>query len=200
MTEKWVVQIETPRELALIDSQVAFTMLTKGIQFRWAHLKRTCLLNPVWLFRLDTALFNNLVPAITGNINLNQQWESILQLPIGLGGLGIMKPSVNTITEYENSKRMCAPFLNIEAALWDDEQQHISCKIKQEKKKARYLQKMKNDDFHSRAQRHAPTVRRVKFFIGNRHVAKASRMLKNDSGGGVIPLEEILNNKTVLQH
>ncbi|KAI0979193.1 hypothetical protein GJ496_002404 [Pomphorhynchus laevis] len=25
-------------------------------------------------------------------------------------------------------------------------------------------------------------------------------MLKNDSGGGVIPLEEIVNSKTVLQH
>ncbi|KAI0982341.1 hypothetical protein GJ496_004404 [Pomphorhynchus laevis] len=77
--------------------------------------KTHCLLNTAWLFRLDNALFNNLVPAITGKINLNQQWESILQLPIGLGGLGIMKPSVNTITEYENSKRMC-PLLKYQSS------------------------------------------------------------------------------------
>ncbi|KAI0981461.1 hypothetical protein GJ496_004830 [Pomphorhynchus laevis] len=67
-------------------------------------------------------------------------------------------------------------------------------------KEAQYLQKMKQNDFQSRAQRHDPTVRRVINFIGNGHVAKAFRMLKNDSGGGVIPLEEIVNNKTVLQH
>ncbi|KAI0986554.1 hypothetical protein GJ496_006168 [Pomphorhynchus laevis] len=63
-----------------------------------------------------------------------------MQLPIGLYGLGIMKPSVNTITEYENFKRICVTFLNVDAALWDDERPHISCEIKQEKKVAQKVE------------------------------------------------------------
>ena len=58
---------------------------------------------------LEEAIRHNLIPALTGKIGISDLERNLLELPVRLGGLGIVNPTNTAYTHHNNSLKITAP-------------------------------------------------------------------------------------------
>ena len=116
MSEKidgWVAELRRLAEFAETQPHAAFAALTHGLINRWTYVMRTSTC-PDDLFQpLENALHQVFLPSLTGQPTLSQQARDLLSLPARLGGLGIMKPTLQRATQMDASKRVCRPLVDL---------------------------------------------------------------------------------------
>ena len=106
--ETWVQEILKLSELAMSQLQAAYAAFSFGIRHKWTYFLRTIpnigdLLQP-----LEEAIRSVLIP-ISLNHMISNQDRHILELPVRLGGLGIVNPSTKVKSNYQYSKHITRP-------------------------------------------------------------------------------------------
>ncbi|XP_015771253.1 PREDICTED: uncharacterized protein LOC107349577 isoform X2 [Acropora digitifera] len=81
-----------------------------GLRHRWTYLLRTLPDIAPFLEPLERAIADLLVPAITKHVT-TQEERDLLELPVRLGGLGLVNPARTASQEYEASIKITGPLL-----------------------------------------------------------------------------------------
>ena len=93
--EEWVAQVTR-----LVESSYAAFVF--GLRQRWTYLLRTLPDIAPFLEPLERAIADLLVPTITEHVT-TQEERDLLELPVRLGGLGLVNPARTASQEYEAS-------------------------------------------------------------------------------------------------
>ena len=106
--ETWVQEILKLSEFAMSKPQAAYAAFSFGVRHKWTYFLRTIpdiedLLQP-----LEEAIRSVLIPTLL-NRTISYQDRRILELPVCLGGLGIVNPSTEAKSNYQYSKRITRP-------------------------------------------------------------------------------------------
>ena len=107
--QKWVREVDRLSLFASSQPQAAYAALTHGLYSKWTFLLRTIpdiqdLLQP-----LEEAIQHNLLPALTGKTGINDLERNLLELPVRLGGLGIVNPAKTAAAHHDSSLHITAP-------------------------------------------------------------------------------------------
>ena len=105
IVETWVQEILKLSEFAMSQLQAAYAAFSFAIRHKWTYCLRTIpdienLLQP-----LEEAIQSVLIPTLL-NHTISNQDRHILELPVCLGGLGIVNPSTEAKNNYQYSKRI----------------------------------------------------------------------------------------------
>ena len=109
--EDWVAEVTKLAEFARSQPQASYTAFTFGLRHRWTYFMRTLpdierLLQP-----LEHAISDVLIPSLIGR-NCSETEHNLLVLPVHMGGLGLINPSVSADAEYQASIRVSAPLIS----------------------------------------------------------------------------------------
>ena len=81
-----------------------------GLRHRWTYFLRTLPDIAPFLEPLERAIADLLVPAITEHVT-TQEERDLLELPVRLGGLGLVNPARTASQEYEASVKITGPLV-----------------------------------------------------------------------------------------
>ena len=106
--EIWIQEILMLSEFAMSQPQAAYAAFSFGVRHKWTYFLRTIpdiedLLQP-----LDETIRSVLIPTLL-NDTISNQDRRILELPVRLGGLGIVNPSTEAKSNHQYSKRIKRP-------------------------------------------------------------------------------------------
>ena len=91
--EEWVAQVTSLAEFATTQPQSSYVAFVFGLRHHWTYFLRTLPDIAPFLEPLERAIAGLLVPAITEHVT-TQEERDLLELPVRLGGLGLVSPSV----------------------------------------------------------------------------------------------------------
>ena len=114
--EEWVAQVTRLAEFATTQPQSSYAAFVFGLRHRWTYLLRTLPDIAPFLEPLERAKVDLLVPAITEHIT-TQGERDLLELPIRLGGLGLVNPARTASQEYEASIKITGPLVNCKLSI-----------------------------------------------------------------------------------
>ena len=100
--EEWVAQVTSLAEFATTQPQSSYVAFVFGLRHRWTYFLRTLPDIAPFLEPLERAIADLLVPAITEHVT-TQEERDLLELPVRLGGLGLVNPARTASQEYEAS-------------------------------------------------------------------------------------------------
>ena len=100
--EEWVAQVTRLAEFATTQPQSCYAAFVFGLRHRWTYLLRTLPDIAPFLEPLERAIADLLVPAITEHVT-TQEERDLLELPVRLGGLGLVNLARTASQEYEVS-------------------------------------------------------------------------------------------------
>ena len=103
--EEWVAQVTRLAEFATTQPQSSYAAFVFGLRHRWTYFLRTLPDIAPFLEPLERAIADLLVPAITEHVT-TQEEQDLLELPVCLGGLGLVNPARTTSQEYEASVKI----------------------------------------------------------------------------------------------
>ena len=107
--QEWVGEVARLSSIASSQPQAAYAALTHGLYSKWTFLMRA-VPHVGHLFQpLEEAIRHNLIPALTGKIGISDLERNLLELPVCLGGLGIVNPTNTADTHHNNSLKITAP-------------------------------------------------------------------------------------------
>jgi len=109
--EKWIRELKPLALFSLTEPHSAYSAFTFGIKQRWNFLMRTVPNVEPLLSPLEETIEKVLIPALSGGRNPTTVDRAILELPPGLGGLGIINPCKVANTEYQNSVKLSASLI-----------------------------------------------------------------------------------------
>ena len=106
---EWTTEIEHLSSIAISKPHAAYAAFTHGAISKWTYLARTIpdigdLLKP-----LENSIRQKFLPAITGQVALNDSERELVALPVCHGGLGITDPSKQTAFQHECSLKITKP-------------------------------------------------------------------------------------------
>ena len=108
--EEWVAQVTRLAEFATTQPQSSYAAFVFGLRHRWTYLLRTLPDIAPFLEPLERAIADLLVPAITEHVT-TQEERDLLELPVRLGGLGLVNPARTASQEYEASIKITGPLV-----------------------------------------------------------------------------------------
>jgi len=108
--EEWVAQVTRLAEFATTQPQSSYAAFVFGLRHRWTYLLRTLPDTAPFLEPLERAIADLLVPAITEHVT-TQEERDLLELPVRLGGLGLVNPARTASQEYEASIKITGPLV-----------------------------------------------------------------------------------------
>ena len=108
--EEWVAQVTRLAEFATTQPQSSYAAFVFGLRHRWTYLLRTLPGLAPFLEPLERAIADLLVPAITEHAT-TQEERDLLELPVRLGGLGLINPARTASQEYEASVKITGPLV-----------------------------------------------------------------------------------------
>ena len=88
--------------------QAAYAAFSFGIRHKWTYFLRTIPEIEDLLQPLEEVILSVLIPTLL-NLTISNQDRRILQLPVRLGGLGIVNPSTEAKSNYQYSKHITRP-------------------------------------------------------------------------------------------
>ena len=109
--EDWVGEVTRLAEFASSQPQSGYAAFTFGLRHRWTYFMRTLpdidnLLQP-----LERAISDVFIPSVIGR-NCSEAERDLVALPVRMGGLGLINPSVTADAEYSASIRVSAPLIS----------------------------------------------------------------------------------------
>ena len=108
--EEWVAQATTLAKFATTQPQSSYAAFVFGLSHRWTYFLRTLPDIAPFLEPLERAIADLLVPAITEHAT-TQEERDLLELPVRLGGLGLVNPARIASQEYEASVKITGPLV-----------------------------------------------------------------------------------------
>ena len=108
--EEWVAQVTSLAEFTTTQPQPSYAAFVFGLRDRWTYFLRTLPDIAPFLEPLERAIADLLVPAITEHVTTQEEWD-LLELPVRLGGLGLVNPARTTLQEYEASVKITGPLV-----------------------------------------------------------------------------------------
>ena len=108
--EEWVAQVARLAKFATTQPQSSYAAFVFGLRHRWTYFLRTLPDIAPFLEPLEHAIADLLVPAITEHVT-TQEERDLLELPIRLGGLGLVNPVRIASQEYEASVKITGPLV-----------------------------------------------------------------------------------------
>ena len=111
--QKWVVQIHTLSQIAVIEPHAAYCGFTHGRKSTWIYLKRTTPGTCDALSPLEDTIRNEFLPALTDRSAITDQERELLFLPCWLGGLGIPDFTKLPSSCYQASQDICSPVVDL---------------------------------------------------------------------------------------
>ncbi|MCP4460821.1 MAG: hypothetical protein GY816_22780, partial [Cytophagales bacterium] len=110
--EKWVADIEELAQIAIDEPQLAYAAFTKGISHRWTYYMRTIPDISETLIPLEKKISEVFIPALLGR-SISPLERDILELPVRLGGMGIINPVKISQREYQCSRQITKPLVQL---------------------------------------------------------------------------------------
>ena len=104
--EEWKEDIKALVQIAKSEPQLAYSAYVYSVSRRWQFVCRTTPHISQHLQDLELEIRQNLLPAILGGRNINDEQRTMFSLPARLGGLGIQIPTEDADFEYGNSLLM----------------------------------------------------------------------------------------------
>ena len=98
--KEWVAQVARLAKFATTQPQFSYAAFVFGLRHRWTYFLRTLPDIAPFLEPLEHAIADLLVPAITEHVT-TQEERDLLELPVRLGGLGLVNPARIASQEYE---------------------------------------------------------------------------------------------------
>ena len=106
--ESWVQEILKLSEFAMSQPQATYAAFSFGVRHKWTYFLQTIPNIEDLLQPLEEAIRPVLIPTLL-NRTISNQDRRILELPVRLGGLGIVNPSTEAKSNYQYSKRITLP-------------------------------------------------------------------------------------------
>ena len=100
---QWCNEIRLLSRIANIEPQAAYSCFVSGYKHKLTYCMRTIPDIGHLLKQVDDVILTELIPAITGGINVNHNEMKLISLPVKYGGLGIPLFSEISNLEYDNS-------------------------------------------------------------------------------------------------
>lgn len=107
---EWTNEIADLARIARSQPHAAYAAFTHGIVGRWTYALRTNRDDGTLLCSLESAIQENLIPALLNRAQLNPTERQLIALPARFGGLGIINPE-NLAYEYSHSQTITAPLV-----------------------------------------------------------------------------------------
>ena len=108
--EEWVAQVTRLAEFATTQSQSSYAVFVFGLRHRWTYFSRTLSGIAPFLEPLERAIADLLVRAISEHVT-TQEERDLLELPVRLGGSGLVNPARTASKEYEASIKITQALL-----------------------------------------------------------------------------------------
>ena len=109
----WHEELTSLAEVAKSQPHAAYTAFTHGFVHKFSFLSRTIPYISPLLQPLEDCIRHRLIPALTGRPPPNDSERELLALPVRLGGLGIVNPTLLPNTEYLASVEVSAPLKDL---------------------------------------------------------------------------------------
>ena len=98
-------------EFARSQPQASYTVFTFQLRYWWTYFMRTLLDIENLLQPSERTISNVLIPSFIGH-NCSETEHDLVALPVCMGGLGPINPSVSADAEYLASIRVSAPLVS----------------------------------------------------------------------------------------
>ena len=92
LADEWVKQIRMLAKIAKIDPHSAYAAYTHGLRHKYTYAMRTILDAGSMFQPLENGIKNQLIPALTEQLQMSEDERNLIALPVRLGGLGIPNP------------------------------------------------------------------------------------------------------------
>ena len=99
----WKSNLESLATIAETEPQVAFSALTKSMQFQWNYVQRVVPGCQSLFDELESVIAEKFLPAIFG-CEVSSLERELFSLPARMGGLGVFKPNEMTEMLFNSSK------------------------------------------------------------------------------------------------
>ena len=109
----WQEELTSLAEVAKSQPHTAYTAFTHGFVHKFSFLSRTIPNISPLLQPLEDRIRHRLIPALTGRPPPNDSEHELLALPVRLGGLGIVNPTLLPNNEYQASVEVSAPLKDL---------------------------------------------------------------------------------------
>ena len=93
-------------KIAKIDPHSAYAAYTHGLRHKYTYAMRTIPDTGSMFQPLENAIKNQLIPALTEQLQMSEDERNLIALPVRLGGLGIPNPCNEAQHEFENSVKL----------------------------------------------------------------------------------------------
>ena len=102
--DNWISEVNTLSSIAMSQPHAAYSCFTHGFISRWLHVAHTVPGTFSCFLKLEEALTNKFIPALTDHDPPTALQHSLFTLPTRFGGLGIISPdSFNSLSSSEFS-------------------------------------------------------------------------------------------------
>ena len=98
-------------EFARSQPQPSYAAFTFGLRHLWTYFMRTLPDIATLLQPLERAISDVLIPSLRGR-NCSEAERDLVELPVCMGGLGLINPSDSADAEYPASARVSAPLVS----------------------------------------------------------------------------------------
>ena len=109
---KWIKDVEELANIAKDEPQLAYSAFVKGICHRWTFYMRTIPHINENLLPLEKKISEVFIPALLGRA-VSSFERDILELPVRYGGLGITNPARTAQREYNFSREITKPVVDL---------------------------------------------------------------------------------------
>ena len=105
------MEVEQLSNIAETQPHAAYAALTHGLSSKWLFLLCNTANISNLLLPLESILRTCALPTLTGHSPPCDLDREIFSLPARWGGLGICDPSIQSESEFLNSRRVCGPIV-----------------------------------------------------------------------------------------
>ena len=115
--QSWVSEVTTLSNIAESEPHAAFAGFTNGVSDSWNYFARVTNISSLNsssdpLLPLETVIYRNLIPQLTGLYDLSDTIHKLLSLPYRFGGLNITNPCIHLPSQYQFSFETCSPLID----------------------------------------------------------------------------------------
>ena len=110
---QWTDELMLLTKFAKSQPHASFAAFTHGLSRKWSHLSRTMANTAELLQPLEEVIHQHFIPALTGRPPVSSFERKLLALPARMGGLGITNPVADAEHEYQSSRKVTTPLVDL---------------------------------------------------------------------------------------
>ena len=111
--QKWSDELHILSSIASIEPQAAYSCFVHGMKSSLNYFMRTTPRTADCLGPIEDIIRHEFIPALTGRAPISDVERELLALPCRLGGLDIPDFTKSAISQFQASKRICSPIVDL---------------------------------------------------------------------------------------